>query len=267
MISLVLVAGLGFSTPALDLSPAPLAAPQAPQGASADARYAALVAEANAASLAWGERIAALRKAEQAGGAPVPAKAWDSPLVAFVGRFEAAARDYAGKPEAIPFLKWVTKNAMPMQGAGRKSAKAALHELVTTHRASDSLEELSWALGRLVYFFGADEGLAIAAALEQESPNAKVRTWAVFSRTSGALENDPVDSDSYRDALKELRAALAKVELPMLEQEVENRVAVRAKFSLGMVAPDIDGVDLQGEAFKLSDYRGKVVLVDFWADW
>ena len=35
----------------------------------------------------------------------------------------------------------------------------------------------------------------------------------------------------------------------------------------GEVAPDIRGVDLDGVAFKLSDYKGKVVLLDFWGDW
>ena len=30
-------------------------------------------------------------------------------------------------------------------------------------------------------------------------------------------------------------------------------------------APDIVGVDADGEKFHLSDYRGKVVLLDFWA--
>jgi thiol-disulfide isomerase/thioredoxin len=31
--------------------------------------------------------------------------------------------------------------------------------------------------------------------------------------------------------------------------------------------PDLAGEDLDGVAFKLSDYRGKVVLLDFWAHW
>jgi cytochrome oxidase Cu insertion factor (SCO1/SenC/PrrC family) len=33
---------------------------------------------------------------------------------------------------------------------------------------------------------------------------------------------------------------------------------------VGSVAPEIQGIDADGVAFKLSDYRGKVVLVDFW---
>ena len=36
---------------------------------------------------------------------------------------------------------------------------------------------------------------------------------------------------------------------------------------VGMVAPDIEGDDLDGVAFKLSDYRGKVVVLDFWGHW
>lgn len=37
--------------------------------------------------------------------------------------------------------------------------------------------------------------------------------------------------------------------------------------AVGKVAPDIVGEDLDGKAFKLSDYRGKVVLLDFWGNW
>jgi AhpC/TSA family len=34
--------------------------------------------------------------------------------------------------------------------------------------------------------------------------------------------------------------------------------------AVGKVAPDIEGEDQDGKRFKLSDYRGKVVLLDFW---
>ena len=37
--------------------------------------------------------------------------------------------------------------------------------------------------------------------------------------------------------------------------------------SVGALAPEISGSDLDGVPFKLSDYRGKVVLLDFWGMW
>lgn len=36
---------------------------------------------------------------------------------------------------------------------------------------------------------------------------------------------------------------------------------------IGKVAPEIQGKDVDGKSFKLSDYRGKVVVLDFWGDW
>ena len=36
---------------------------------------------------------------------------------------------------------------------------------------------------------------------------------------------------------------------------------------IGKTAPEIVGEDIEGKQFKLSDYRGKVVLLDFWGDW
>jgi hypothetical protein len=36
---------------------------------------------------------------------------------------------------------------------------------------------------------------------------------------------------------------------------------------IGKVAPQIAGEDLHGDKLRLSDYRGKVVLLDFWGNW
>lgn len=32
-------------------------------------------------------------------------------------------------------------------------------------------------------------------------------------------------------------------------------------------APEIEGEDIDGRRFKLSDFRGKVVVLDFWGHW
>ncbi len=52
-----------------------------------------------------------------------------------------------------------------------------------------------------------------------------------------------------------------------LETRVEALIFEQENLQIGNVAPDILGEDLDGVAFKLSDYRGKVVVVDFWGDW
>ena len=36
---------------------------------------------------------------------------------------------------------------------------------------------------------------------------------------------------------------------------------------IGKVAPQIDGDDIDANPMKLTDYRGKVVVIDFWGDW
>ena len=39
------------------------------------------------------------------------------------------------------------------------------------------------------------------------------------------------------------------------------------ELAVGKLAPEIAGEDIEGLALKLSDYRGKVVVLTFWASW
>jgi cytochrome oxidase Cu insertion factor (SCO1/SenC/PrrC family) len=52
----------------------------------------------------------------------------------------------------------------------------------------------------------------------------------------------------------------------------ENRTTTPGKqapgaVAVGQAAPEIEGEDIDGKSFKLSDYRGKVVMLDFWGNW
>ncbi|MBI5397625.1 MAG: redoxin domain-containing protein [Chloroflexi bacterium] len=38
-------------------------------------------------------------------------------------------------------------------------------------------------------------------------------------------------------------------------------------FETGSTAPEISGKDLDGKPMKLSEFRGKVVVLDFWGFW
>ena len=46
-----------------------------------------------------------------------------------------------------------------------------------------------------------------------------------------------------------------------------NPEGIEVGSKVGQLAPEIEGEDLDGIPFKLSDYRGKVVMLDFYGDW
>jgi peroxiredoxin len=50
------------------------------------------------------------------------------------------------------------------------------------------------------------------------------------------------------------------------EAEAERRLSLE-RLRVGSEAPDIHLTDPQGIIQKLSDYRGKIVILDFWAAW
>jgi hypothetical protein len=52
-----------------------------------------------------------------------------------------------------------------------------------------------------------------------------------------------------------------------LATQFKDALYLLEKHSIGKVAPEIEGEDLDGKKFKLSDYRGKVVVLDFWGHW
>ena len=100
---------------------------------------------------------------------------------------------------------------------------------------------------QLAQWYG-EEAIAIAAELDVEAVKAEREKLLLEAR------------DRYGDIVYGSRKRLLRT------------VAGSALFELhhlqvGMVAPDIEGPDLDGVDFKLSDYKGKVVFLDFWGDW
>lgn len=49
--------------------------------------------------------------------------------------------------------------------------------------------------------------------------------------------------------------------------KVEGMESISETVVVGKVAPDFTIKDVDGKEWKLSDYRGKTVLLDFWAFW
>lgn len=55
--------------------------------------------------------------------------------------------------------------------------------------------------------------------------------------------------------------------LPSCRRAVPPGPMPAAGVAVGQLAPDVAGVDLKGDPIRLSDHRGKVVALSFWAGW
>ncbi len=79
----------------------------------------------------------------------------------------------------------------------------------------------------------------------------KTKATALFKEATKKFGTLPFDPGGSRTVAQEARANLFEME----------------HLALGMVAPNISGQDAFGKAMKLSDYSGKVVLLDFFGNW
>ncbi|MFN7119545.1 MAG: peroxiredoxin family protein [Saprospiraceae bacterium] len=58
-----------------------------------------------------------------------------------------------------------------------------------------------------------------------------------------------------------------KAEMPELTAQIKKQLEYAKSFEIGGTAPDFTQQTPDGKDLKLSDLRGKVVLIDFWASW
>ncbi len=157
-------------------------------------------------------------------------------------------------------------------GLSRNGNPLAESLLRTQLSSADLPQELRWkvmlSLSRLL-----QSNASIASHLSSATDEELAR----FIRIRGKEHVDAMKTLDVNALEEEAIALFSEIEQMYPEQEVIPGLTAAefAKSSLfeirnlriGKVAPDISGEDLNGEAFKLSDYRGKVVLLSFWATW
>lgn len=236
---------------------------QAKQDTPARVRLRELQAEQRQISIAWQQQMqAAAKAAEQteAEGKPRPALRMRPDMSGLFAKYMAAAKEFPGD-DAIQFLL-----ASLNLGDGPDDTKQVLDILLTDHIKSPQLGQIGRMLGYLDRMVSPDYAKQAMAKIEQ-SNNPALLGWLAFARNEPTLRAEPAASKVFQDAKQQLLAAIDKVDDPMLKRQVESLINEQEKFGTGMVAPDIEGQDLDGVAFKLSDYKGKVVFLDFWGDW
>ena len=116
---------------------------------------------------------------------------------------------------------------------------------------------------------GAIKQLCILRQVIEKTTNNKVKGHALYALANSML-NGPEKSQ------KEAEQLLAKVvadygDIPSSRGTLGDLAAgplfELQHLQIGMEAPNIEGEDVDGAKFQLADYRGKVVVIDFWGDW
>ena len=228
----------------------------------AAADFAQLEGEYKRAHEAWREPWIAARRAKDE--AKVAELDKQKPAPKFIARFQEGARKYAGTDGAVPYLNWILSEGR--YGVG--GAKAALATLLKDHVKSPQLDRVPLIVLLLVTRESYDmkQALDHLARLVEHSPSELVKMRAHYYRAE-ILRREGSTAEEKRSAKLEYLAAIELGGDERLVQNAKSAIYELDNLGIGMVAPDIEGEDLDGVAFKLSDYRGKVILLDFWGHW
>lgn len=183
----------------------------------------------------------------------------------WAGKFKTGADKHAGTDGAVPFLTWLITRGGPDYAGDAFATIAAKH--AASKKVGDVVDTFRY-IGRSV---GRDKVRALATAIIEKNPDADIKANAYYGRAMNYGERD-----GRRIVLSDEEKAKKAADIAACIKTAPNSIgALRAnaptfqkeRLQIGMEVPDIEGKDLDGVAFKLSDYRGKVVVLDFWGDW
>ncbi len=104
--------------------------------------------------------------------------------------------------------------------------------------------------------------VAMMQEVETKSPFPGVKAQAMYERGQTLYSLGKKD-----DALALLKSVTTKYATTAAANEAKGTIFELENLQVGKVAPDFEAKDEKDTAFKLSEYRGKVVVVDFWGFW
>jgi len=184
----------------------------------------------------------------------------------FLPEFQALADEFAGTDAAGNALLWTLRIGI----VERAAAQAVVARLMEEHMESELLSALPSELAGRAAVIGPAEVQKVLGELVEFSPHKSVQGQALFVLGSQGLESkDPAARARSRAALERVVAEFGELEnfRGKLGDQAGGMLFKLDKLQLGMPAPDFEATDENGVKWKLSDYKGKVVLLDFWGYW
>ncbi len=180
--------------------------------------------------------------------------ALEHPAAEFLPRFKEFARRHKGHEVTIEAYVEILMGQHE-DSAAMTEARAAL---LADHVESAALVPALWVL--------TEDEQALRTILEK-SPHRSVRGPAQL--LLGVLLKES-ERPGGLAALRKAHSEYADVPL-WAGRTVGDKAAAEIfeleKLQVGLTAPEIEGKDQDGVLLRLSEYRGKVVLLDFWGDW
>jgi hypothetical protein len=227
-----------------------------------EAAYDALVKAFNKAISDWQTEAQAAVEKAQAEGGRMPAMAMQPPTKQFIGEAQELAAEHAGKDAAVPFLGFILKYA----SNERAAVKKAITTLATDHATSKAIGDVLPHVGNAMRFGAKDQVLALLDAVATGHPDADTKAQGLLARGGMRLAMARTDDDR-KAAEADLRAVATTTKNEEILAQAKDALFEIEHLQVGCKAPEIAGIDTDGVPFKLSDYLGKVILLDFWGFW
>jgi hypothetical protein len=188
------------------------------------------------------------------------------------GRFLAIAEKHAKAPAAFEALIL----AVTFGQDGKEGAKAA-ELLVANHLEHEQLSQ------QLVQTASSPSPVAekLFRSVLEKSTKKEVQGVAAFalarhlrSRSDeAAKQKNKAEADKLAAEAEKFyvqvveKFADVKIDNTPLAEPAKGELYEFKFLTIGRTAPETQGEDSDGKKFKLGDYRGKVVVLDFWAGW
>jgi hypothetical protein len=171
-------------------------------------------------------------------------------------------------PKAVPLLVWVGKATLY---GGTKETNKLYNG--TIDLLVDKFPERGKELAPLPSWLAQDDDPAWAEKhlrrLIEKSSEEAIKSQARFALALVLKNKDEAsqpEAENLFNGMADLAATVQGWNGQSLKEEAKSELEDMRKHGLGKLA-EVSGADLDGKDFKLSDYKGKVVLLDFWGNW